>query len=102
MLEDKICGTYWLCMNEDGSLWLVQHEEIPFKNEDGGYSHGGNASMNWVEIGQDSEDYTYKGDDRLYSRDFDCILPKLPKITYEDGPIEIEICKSGRVYYYES
>lgn len=102
MLEDKICGTYWLCRNKDSSLWLLQHKEAPYKNGREGYRYDGNAIMTWLHIGENSNDYTCREGVKLSSRDFDCILSKLPKVTYEDGPIEIEICKSGRVYYYES
>lgn len=55
--------------------------------------------MGWLVINKGHDFITKKGE-KISSDDFAGI--NFPKITYEDGPIEIEICKSGKVYWYES
>lgn len=101
MINDIICGTYWLVRNENGSLWLVQDKQAPTKTGRGSYIQHNSATMYWLQITEGANDWSYKeGDIRVTSKDFEPILSKLPEVTYEGGPIEIEICKSGRVYYY--
>ena len=96
MVEDKILGTYWYCVNKDGSRWLVDGNK-PSKSG-GGYLASG-SSMLWLDVS------SYYGKSRrngveIRSSDFKDV--KFPDRTFEDGPLEIEIVKSGNVYWYDS
>lgn len=98
MVDDKIVGKYWLCRNESGSLWLVQGGKPT--QEDGAYrANYEDGSMRWLEL-TDKDDYSKKDGVEVKSTDYEGL--NFPSITYEDGAIEIEICKSGKVYWYES
>lgn len=98
MIDNKIVGKYWLCRNESGSLWLVQGRK-PVSDNDGGYIARYNKdSMHWLEL-TDDEDYSVKDGVKVRSTDYAEL--DFPSITYEDGPLEIEIGRSGKVYYYE-
>ena len=55
--------------------------------------------MGWLVLNRNSITAMKRGE-KISSEDFANI--NFPKVTYEDGPIEIEICKSGKVYRYES
>lgn len=103
MLDDKICGTYWLCANKSGSLWITKGTKAPKKMMGGGgFSRDPDSPMSWLHIGEGVIGYGFVDSEKIYASEFEPILHKLPKVTYENSPIEIEICKSGRVYYYES
>lgn len=98
MVDDKIVGKYWLCRNDDKSLWLVQGRKP--EQHDGLYrANYEENSMHWLEL-TDKTDYSKKDGEIVRSTDYEGL--NFPSITYSDGPIEIEICKSGNVYWYES
>ena len=87
MVKDEACGTWWYCVNRDGSRWLVDGDK-PIKNSTEGYTSR-NSELGWISL-----DYpTYGG--------IDFKEVKFPNRTYEDGPLEIEIVKSGNVYWYD-
>lgn len=98
MIDDKIVGKYWLCCNESGSLWLVQGGK-PRQSEGVYFANYESESMHWLEL-TDKDDYSKKDGVIVKSTDYEGL--NFPSITYEDGPLEIEICKSGKVYWYES
>ncbi len=98
MVEDKIVGRYWLCRNESGSLWLVQGRK-PIQDGGGYMADYDIGSMPWLEL---TNEYDCSIKDEVEVKSSDYAGLNFPSITYEDGAIEIEICKSGKVYWYES
>lgn len=98
MVDDKITGRYWLCRNNDGSLWLVQGGK-PEQSLGMYRANYEEDSMRWLEL-TDKTDCSRKDGEIVHSTDYEGL--DFPSITYSDGPIEIEICKSGKVYWYES
>lgn len=102
MVDDKIVDKYWLCCNKDGSIWLTQgRKPVPSDIEDGIWRRRQNTydDMGWLVLNKGCCSTIKKGE-KISSEDF--VNINFPKVTYEDGPIEIEICKSGKVYWYES
>lgn len=103
MVDDKIVDKYWLCCNKDGSIWLTQGRK-PVPSDlimDGTWRriHKTYDDMGWLVLNRGNY-HTRKKGEIISTEDFANI--SFPKVTYEDGPIEIEICKSGKVYWYES
>ena len=96
MVEDKILGTYWYCVNKNGSKWLIDGDK-PAKSGDGYL--GNNNTMFWLEV---SSGYGRSHRNGVELRSFNFKDVKFPNRTYEDGPLEIEIVKSGNVYWYDS
>lgn len=94
MVIEEIAGTYWIVLNQ-GSIWITQGDKPT--PEYGGFTRHGKG-MGWLNLGNE-DDYTYKGDDAIYTTDFDEI--EFPDLT-PDEPVEIEIVKSGKVFVYES
>lgn len=103
---EKIAGTYWLC-RPDGKngLWLTNGEK-PIRTSLNSYMRPLNPKIKhwWLRI----EDEEGKADCVLYGNSEIPFTKELieglrfPKVTWEDGPLEIEITKSGKVYWYES
>ena len=102
MVDDKIVDKYWLCCNEDGSIWLTQgRKPVPSESTEGVWRRISKTcdDMGWLVLNRGNYPTSKKGE-VISPEDFANI--SFPKVTYEDGPIEIEICKSGKVYWYES
>lgn len=95
MVKDEACGTWWYCVNRNGSRWLVDGDK-PTKVFNGSYSFH-NSECGWISL----DDYISgrKNGAKLKGIDFEEV--KFPDRTYEDGPLEIEIVKSGNVYWYD-
>lgn len=91
-VPDIVVGTYWIVLNQ-GSIWIAQGDKPT--PEDGGFMRHGKG-MGWLDLGN-KDDYTYKGEDKIYTSNFDEI--EFPDLI-PDEPVEIEIVKSGRVYIY--
>lgn len=103
---EKIAGTYWLCRPAGkNGLWLTNGEK-PMKTAGNSYMRAFFSSDPpwWVKV-EDEEgnpDCTLRGNPNLpFTKELIEGL-KFPKVTWEDGPLEIEITKSGKVYWYES
>ena len=104
MINEKICGTYWLVAMPDGSKFITQGSK-PRKNRYTWSKHSF-RDMPWLFVEGDSSKWgnlriskTNKGD-IVGSSNYSNI--NFPDITFDDDPMEIEIGKSGRVYTYES
>ena len=55
MLDDKVCGTWWYCVNANGSRWLIDGDK---PRASGGYYMGsGNVKYGWISL--DNERYGY-------------------------------------------
>lgn len=94
MVRDEACGTWWYCVNRDGSRWLVDGDK-PTKFAGVHTYH--NSDWGWISL--DRGKSGKKDGMELKRIDFEGV--KFPDITYEDGPLEIEIVKSGNVYWYD-
>ena len=99
-MKDNIAGTYWLVANEDGHRLICQGNK-PIKTP---WNMGWilrNPPMGWLAIDEDCPYHkaTKRYDQLLTRGDFQDL--NFPEITFLDGPVEIEIGKSGRVYTYD-
>ena len=104
-MNPKLVGTWFLVKNggTDGGEFsqdrMITKAEsvIPSEVCDGSFESIKSKS-GWMSLDHE--------DDRFWSEDFDDITPadfnalKLPNVTYENSPIEIEIMPSGNVYFY--
>lgn len=95
MLEDKVCGTYWLC-NTHGNLYLVQGNK-PILLPDGYFEanfDNRRSEMGWLCL-SDKSSYAYKTHGvKVTSADFkDLEFP----ITSPGDIIRITISKSGKI-----
>ena len=96
MVKDEACGTWWYCVNRDGSRWLIDGDK-PIKNSTEGYTSR-NSEWGWISLDYPAI-FGRKNGVELKRIDFKEV--KFPNRTYEDGPLEIEIVKSGNVYWYD-
>ena len=99
-MKDNIAGTYWLVANTDGYRLICQGSKPGKIPRNTGWILG-NSPMGWLAI---DEDCPYHKATRRYGQlltreDFQDL--NFPEITFSDGPVEIEIGKSGRVYTYD-
>lgn len=103
MVDDKIVGRYWLCGNSK-RRWLVQGNKPTHLGDDSFRAdYSSKKDMRRLNISEGEyycEDSTVKDGQTLSGSDFDGL--DFPKLTEEGEIIEIEICKSGKVYWYES
>ena len=101
-MKNDICGTYWLCRNDSGNIWLTQGNR-PTKTTGGfQYNHTKDTELGWLQLynkdGDEEEDWSYKDGNKVKSSDYHHLkFPEVPK----GECIEIEIGKSGRVYTYD-
>ena len=98
MVDDKIVGKYWLCKNGDGKRVLTQGIRPIRSGEYWIRRSDCYSDMGWIWL--DSDSTSRKDGKMIESKDFKGL--NFPEIRYEDEPLEIEICKSGKVYWYES
>lgn len=75
-------GTWWIVANDDGSRWVVDGA-MPTKSGDNGW-YGNKNSYMWT-----------SAEDGVFA---DCVLPK---VTFEDGPIQFEIDKDLNTTWYK-
>lgn len=103
MVDDKIVGKYWLCHGDDNRRWLVQGGK-PENLGNGSFmaNYLNDSDMLWLDItdSKKDNDYTKKNGEILRTTDFENL--DYPATSPENEIIEIEICKSGKVYWYES
>lgn len=101
MVNEYIPGTYYLCRNKDNSLWITQSDKVPERNGTGGWMKYGDG-MTWIYLDTSSfDDWGIKNGQQVHASEF--LKLDLPKdmVTWERGPLEIEIGKTGKVYWYE-
>jgi hypothetical protein len=99
-MNPKLVGNWFLVRNNSGDnhqLMVVKANSVEPSIHEGAFSAIGMKS-GWMSL--DNED------DRFWSNEFSSITPadfnalKLPRVTYENSPLEIEIMPSGKVYFY--
>lgn len=100
IMNPKLVGNWFLVRNNCGDnheLMVVKAESVEPSSHNGAFCSIGSKS-GWMSL--DNEE------DRFWTREFSDITPadfnalKLPRVTYENSPIEIEIMPSGKVYFY--
>lgn len=98
MVDDKIVGRYWLIRDEDG-LYLTQGDVPTHISPTLGWERNPKqkSDMGWLNLNR--SDRASKDGEVILSEEFKGL--KFPEIE-SNKPVEIEICKSGRVYWYES
>lgn len=98
-LPKDILGT-WYLINIGGDIFVTK-EKPKGKEEHFRISGDVSGYMQLTREGYKLENCIFSGPSwGLYSSDFNKL--KLPEVTEENSPLEIEIMKSGNVYYYES
>jgi hypothetical protein len=99
-MNPKLVGNWFLARNNDGDnhqLMVVKAESVKPSFHEGALCANGMKS-GWMSLDDEN--------DRFITREFSDITPadfnalKLPEVTYENSPIEIEIMPSGNVYFY--
>lgn len=97
MIREDLIGKYWLCGNSKGK-WLVQGNKP--RHFMGGYEADfrDDNDMRWLSLTCGSR--TWKGEVAVKDSDFEGL--NFPELSPENDILEIEICKSGKVYWYES
>ena len=103
-MNPKLVGTWFLVRNnvsegEYGQDLMVTKakEVVPSETSDGAFVCVESKS-GWMSLDHEN--------DRFWESEFEDITPadfnalKLPRVTYENSPIEIEIMPSGKVYFY--
>lgn len=96
MVRDEVCGTWWYCVNKNGSRWLVDGDKP--RRSGGGYMSV-HSKYRWLPLDK-TDVFIYIDGVKISGEDFANV--KFPERTYEDGPLEIEIVKSGNVYWYDN
>lgn len=100
IMNPKLVGNWFLVRNNtkfSHDLMVVKAESVEPSSHEGAFVANGSKS-GWMSL--DNEE------DRFWGREFSGITPadfnalKLPKVTYENSPVEIEIMPSGNVYFY--
>ena len=63
-MKNEIVGTYWLCKNDDGSLWLTQGNKPTYNGSGFSYNHNNGSEMDWLRLydenGNKAQDFSYK------------------------------------------
>jgi len=100
IMNPKLVGNWFLVRNNDGDnhqLMVVKADGVEPSSYKGAFCAIGMKS-GWMSLDDEK--------DRFWAREFSGITPadfnalKLPKVTYENSPVEIEIMPSGNVYFY--
>lgn len=99
-MNPKLVGNWFLVRNNTESshdLMVVKAESVEPSSYKGAFCAIGMQS-GWMSLDDEN--------DRFWGKEFSDITPadfnalKLPKVTYENSPVEIEIMPSGNVYFY--
>lgn len=103
-MNPKLVGTWFLVKNggTDGEFsqdrMVTKAEGVIRSDVSEGSFEAIKSKSGWMSLDHE--------DDRFWSDEYEEVTPadfnalKLPKVTYENSPIEIEIMPSGNVYFY--
>jgi len=100
IMNPKLVGNWFLVRNNDENnhqLMVVKADGVEPSSHKGAFDAIGPKS-GWMSLDDET--------DCFWSREFSDITPadfnalKLPRVTYENSPVEIEIMPSGNVYFY--
>ena len=96
-LDNLIVGN-WFLLRHGGHLYISK--EKPLRIDSKNWTLEGLDHSGWMQLDEDGNTFWKAPYSALKREDFNRL--ELPEIVEEDSPIEIEIMKSGNVYYYES
>lgn len=88
----------WFLLKHGGHLYISK--EKPLRIDSKNWTLEGLDHSGWMQLDEDGNTFWKAPYSALKREDFNCL--ELPEILDEDSPLEIEIMKSGNVYYYES
>lgn len=100
IMNPKLVGNWFLVRNNDGDnhqLMVVKAEGVEPSSHNGAFSAIGMKS-GWMSLDDENDCFWSKEFDDITPADFNAL--KLPRVTYENSPVEIEIMPSGNVYFY--
>ena len=99
-MNPKLVGNWFLVRNNDGDnheLMVVKAESVEPSFHEGAFSAIGSKS-GWMSLDREGDYFWGEEFSDITPADFNAL--KLPKVTYENSPVEIEIMPSGNVYFY--
>lgn len=100
IMNPKLVGNWFLVRNNNKNnhqLMVVKADGVEPSVHEGAFSAIGMKS-GWMSL-DDENDYFWDNEfSGITPADFNAL--KLPKVTYENSPVEIEIMPSGNVYFY--
>ena len=88
----------WFLLKHGGHLYISKQK--PLRIDSTNWTLEGLAHSGWMQLDEDGSTFYHAPYSALKREDFN--LLELPEVIEEDSPLEIEIMKSGNVYYYES
>lgn len=100
IMNPKLVGNWFLVRNNTKSshdLMVVKAESVEPSSHKGAFVANGLKS-GWMSLDNEKDRFWDKELSDITPADFNAL--KLPKVTYENSPVEIEIMPSGNVYFY--
>lgn len=98
-MNPKLVGTWFLVRNRgNGELMVTKADKVvPSKFMPGSFMAEGMKS-GWMNLSKDGRIFNTEEYADITREDFTSL--RLPRVTYENSPLEIEIMPSGEVYFY--
>lgn len=103
-MNPKLVGTWFLVRNnaEDGEfshdLMVTRAESVIPSECTNGAFESVKSESGWMSLDHEDDKFWKQGYEDITPADFKAL--KLPEVTYENSPLEIEIMPSGNVYFY--
>lgn len=104
-MNPKLIGTWFLVKNhstEEGpysqDTMIVKADSVTAEGAPEGSFRAIHSSSGWMSLDKENDGFIAKEYRDLTPADFNAL--KLPKVTVENSPLEIEIMPSGNVYFY--
>lgn len=104
-MNPKLIGTWFLVKNhcdEEGAYsqdtMIVKADSVTAEGALEGSFRAIHSSSGWMSLDKENDRFPIKEYEDLTPADFNAL--KLPKVTVENSPLEIEIMPSGNVYFY--
>lgn len=99
-MNPKLVGTWFLVRNNDKDnhqLMVVKADGVEPSSHEGSFCAIGMKS-GWMSLDHEDDRFVASEYEDITPADFNAL--KLPRVTYENSPMEIEIMPSGKVYFY--
>lgn len=98
-MNPKLVGTWFLVKNSSAGndhVCICRADQI-HSTPAGGWRYS-ESETGWLDLNTKNDRFIKDGFRDVTPADFNEL--DLPEVTYETSPLEIEITKSGKVYYY--